>query len=236
MTTSALARMSLIGGLALLVLGEGCGHPPPEGYGNADILATVPSDVMVKVLDFRISAPHGVLASGQIHARHAQNEFEQLVTHVPASDDAHVDVTGKATDGKTNCTGSAPIEVLKGVTTRVHVSVQCRGVNDGMIHISVGLACPPTPQLVSYMISPLSASVGGTVDVAAIDQDTDAGTLAYVWLASTGTFADPSSAATTYQCAAPGPVSMTLVVSTGDCQETHVITDVTCSGLDGGQD
>jgi hypothetical protein len=239
MKTSTLARVGLTVALALGAVG--CGHPPHTAFGNVELLATVPSDVLVDTLDFRISDDHSdqdggsTLVSGRIHTRHPQEEFAQLITHVPAGEAERIDVDSKSTDGQRVCTGSVPLIVKKGMTTRVHVALTCRGVNDGIVHITVGVvSCPQTP-FVSYTISPLSASVGASIDVAAIDQDADAGVLSYSWTATTGTFADPSAAATTYRCASAGPVTMTLVVMSNGCEETHTIGGVMCSpGTDAG--
>jgi hypothetical protein len=239
MKTSALARVGLISGVvatASLAAGFlGCGHPPPANPGNVDVIATVPVDVQVDALDFRILGPNSTLVAGHIHTPRPQEEFEQLVRQVPAGPDETIDITAKALDGQHTCMGSAHLEVRKGVTTRVHVPLECHGPGDGVVHISVGVACPQTQHLVSYMISPLSASVGGTVDVVAMEEDADAGALRYTWTATTGTFADPAAASTTYRCDSPGPVSMTLIVSAAECEETHTITEVTCSANgDGG--
>ena len=204
----------------------GCGHPPPEGVANVDILATVPSGVLVDTVDFRISSPKEVLASGRIHTPKPQNELHELVTHVPITTDERVDLTAKSTDGMTSCAGSAPIEVRKGATTRVHVMMQCHGAGDGMVKIVVGVECAQA-QLTSYSVTPLAASVGGTIAVSATAAGVDGGTLKYAWRATSGTFTDPTASATSYRCSAPGPVTITLVVSQPTCDEDYM-SSVTC--------
>jgi hypothetical protein len=147
---------------------------------------------------------------------------------------ARVDVTATSADGHEGCTGSAVFDVVKNATTRVRVALICQGLDDGIIHITIGVACP-TAHLVSYTVSPLSATVGDTIDVAAVDEDPDAGALQYTWMATTGAFADDSAAATTYLCTNAGPVTMTLVASSDACQEAHAIA-ATCvaPGADAG--
>jgi hypothetical protein len=222
-------RLALPASLLILVV-MSCGHPPHDSFGNVDVLVTVPADVLVNAVDFRISGPDSELVSGQIHSRSPQEEFETLVTHVPVGNEQTIDVTAKSIDGLDVCTGTSSLEVRKGATTRVHVALDCHGVHDGVVHIVVGVACPQS-HLASYAISPLSVSVGGMIDVAAVDQDADAGALRYAWTATTGTFSDPNANATTYRCVAPGQFAITLVVVAGSCQETYS-TNVTCSAPD----
>jgi hypothetical protein len=240
MKTSTLPRVGLIGGLTLaagVTVGvEGCGRTSGAGFGNIEVLATVPDDVSVDQLSFKISDLGAVVATGHVRAPRPQEEFSDLVKDVPVGD-YDVDVDAPSTDGKLDCEGSASLEVRKGLTTRIHVALACHVVGDGIVQIKIGVVCAST-HLVSYAISPLSASVGATIDVAAIDEDPDAGALTYAWSATTGTFADPAAATTTYRCTAAGGIEMTLVATSNGCQETHTIA-VTCvkgGGADAGRD
>ena len=243
--TMTTAGVGLTTVLALFTIGSsvlagGCGRPSQRAFGNVDLIVDVPADVELTPLEFEISEGDAPVAAGRIAAPRAARELSQLVTRVPVSDDARVDVTGMSSDGLEGCTGSAPFAVARNATTRVRVTLVCQGVDDGMVHITIGIVCPGA-HLVSLTVSPLSASVGETIDVAAVDRDPDAGVLRYAWSATAGTFEAPSSATTTYRCTSPGAVTMSLVVSSDLCEESHTIGGVTCfvassGGADAGAD
>jgi hypothetical protein len=104
------------------------------------------------------------------------------------------------------------------------------GDNNGHVVISVGIQCPGL-RVSQYTLSPLSTSVGGTIDVmaAGTDDSSDAAIISYAWSAPTGKFSDPASAHTTYTCTAPGEVTLTVTVSNGDCRAMGGMM-VTCRG------
>jgi hypothetical protein len=226
------ARVGLTAAISLFatVLGAGaggCNHPgPSSSFGNVALTVTVPYDVQVQVITYEITGNGLMPAIGHIKASHPQQQFAKLITHVPAGEDYLLGVSAKSVDGQEICEGTAQIEVRKRATTRVHIALGCRGASDGMVHIAVGVVCPGV-RLVSYTVSPLTASVGGTISVAAAAADVDAGSLTFAWSASSGTYAEPAASNTTYRCTTPGPVTMTLLVHADFCQESNSIM-VTC--------
>jgi hypothetical protein len=84
------------------------------------------------------------------------------------------------------------------------------------------------PNVFAATASPPSATIGEsvTVNVSAGDPDPD-DQLTYAWTATTGTFAMPLAASTTYVCSAEGTATITAKVSDGGCTETATIM-VTC--------
>jgi hypothetical protein len=239
MTTAGTIVLALFA-VGLGVSAGGCGRPSQHAFGNVDLIVDGPTGVELAPLDFTLSENDAPVAVGRLAAPRGAHEFTELVPRVPVSDDARVDVTGKSADGQKGCTGSASFAVERNATTRVHVTLICEGVDDGMIHITIGIVCPGA-HLVSLTVSPLSASVGETIDVTAVDQDPDAGVLQYSWSANAGTFEAPTAATTMYRCTRPGSVTMSLVVSSSLCEESHTIGGVTCfvassGGADAGAD
>jgi hypothetical protein len=204
----------------------GCDHPAHSSFGSVALTVTVPSDVEVQLVEYEITGNGIMPLAGRIKTPHPQQQFARLVTHVPSGTDYPLSVSAKSTDGQKLCAAAATIEVRKQTTTRVHLALPCQGIGDGMVHISVGIACPGV-HLVSYTVSPLTASIGGTIAVTAVPGDPDSGALTFAWTASSGTFADPAASHTTFQCATAGPVTITLRTQGDICQENDSL-EVTC--------
>jgi hypothetical protein len=203
------------------------GHVDPTGI---DLTVTVPADVKVRELTFQLIG-QGKPIAGRWFSPQPQ-QFERLITHVPPGDDYHLAVTAKSIDGKSSCIREMMVSVQKNAITRVHAALACQG-GDGSILISIGVACTKL-QLATYTVSPLAASVGGTITLSATPL-VDAGVLEYLWTAPAGTFEDPEAEQTTYRCEKPGHIRVNLLVVAPDvCQENHDI-EIECLGLsDGG--
>ena len=84
------------------------------------------------------------------------------------------------------------------------------------------MACTKS-QLATFTVSPLSASVGGTLALTATPLVADAGTLDFLWTAPSGTIGDPEAAQTTYRCVKAGHFRLNLLVISSICQENHDI-------------
>ncbi len=82
---------------------------------------------------------------------------------------------------------------------------------------------------VTTSASPLSTSVGATIDVMGMGNDIDlSDRLTYLWTAVSGAFADAKAPNTTYTCTEPGTHVLTVRVSDGRCEGVSAIP-VTCS-------
>ena len=86
--------------------------------------------------------------------------------------------------------------------------------NDAPIRINVTVDRCPT---VLAAASPSMTALGRSVAVDATADDPDGDALTYLWSAPTGTFATPAAASTTYTCAKPGDVMLTVTVSDRRC-------------------
>lgn len=213
----------------------GCGNAS-QSFGGVNMTVTVPEGVQVQsaeyTLDDKVNAPsEGVMGGSQ-----PERQFVELITHVPVSDQYVATVQAESVDGQMICAGSAVVEVMNGVTSRVQVALKC----GGHVLVSIGVSCRDTP-LVSFLVSPLAASVGAYVIGQAVSARPDAGSLTFTWSAPSGTFADPSASQTTFTCTQAGPVKLTLQVEDDErCQQSYSSL-VTCfsapdAGADAGPD
>jgi hypothetical protein len=204
-----------------------CNRPSPN-EGDVDVIATLSDDVDVEVLTIALSGNGIAARTGELHLPKSQRQVEKLISHVPEGDDYALDLSAKSVDGQFICQGAATsISVRKSTVTRVHVALACVDENGGNVVINVGVVACTGGHLVNYTVSPLTASVGDTIAVTATTIKPDAGALTYDWSAPSGTFADPSSAQTTYQCETAGHVTINLRVTGSSCAETQSV-DVDC--------
>jgi hypothetical protein len=227
-------RLGRIYALALFVSGLApiaCGHPPAH-RGAVDFIATLPSDVTVAALTYQLTGEgFGGLAGG-IHVSEPQQQFEKLINSIPVGEDDELAIGATSADGKLTCKGSTRLTVRQGLVTRVHVPLTCSS-GDGNVLINVnvvsmGSACPGV-QLVDYMVSPLTASIGDAIACTANTRVSDPGALTYAWSAPSGRFADPTSAHTIYRCDTAGFVMLSLRVTESGCSENETVV-VDCVG------
>lgn len=221
-------RLGLVA-LAASVLGlapTACDHAPHADRTAIDLTVTVPADVKVREFAYQVSGKNIKPLGGRVQTPQPQHQFEKLITHVPTGEHFELAVNAKSVDAKRTCTATAPLSVQANAVTRVHAELSCAG-GDGTVLISVGLACT-TIHLATYTVSPLSASVGGTITLTATPLELDAGTLHYLWTASEGTFDDQTASQTNYRCENVGRMHLNLtVIADHICTENHAI-DVDC--------
>jgi hypothetical protein len=84
----------------------------------------------------------------------------------------------------------------------------------------------PTITWVSIVPNELDVGAGGEATLSAMATAPFGGIPVLLWSAPTGTFGDPTAATTTFQCTAPGMVTVTLTASDQGCstQQSGVIT------------
>jgi hypothetical protein len=93
--------------------------------------------------------------------------------------------------------------------------------------------CPPThigrlsvkgqvlncPTITVFQVSPTQLGPRDEAQLTATAVDVDSNNLSFAWTATSGTIADPSVASTTFRCSGPGPVTVNLTVSDGQCDD-----------------
>jgi hypothetical protein len=225
MQTLAYAR-GLIVTAVLGVLALACDHP--RLTGNVSLTVSVPSDVSVTTVDYDITGEGLSDTGGNIRVLNPSRTFSKLVSHIPVGEGYVVRVKATSVGGDLQCTGMAGTDVRPNATAVVDVTLTCLAAGDGQIHIAIGVVCPWFA-VTSYSVSPLAASVGGTIAVSAMTSDADGAAITYQWTATAGSFEAPTDATTVYTCTTPGSIVLTAIAQTGPCQAARTIP-VTCLG------
>jgi hypothetical protein len=208
-------------GAAMSVVATGCGEPGPSG--NVFLQVTITGDAPVTEAQYDIVRPGGDKVTGTIQGSPPDPSFTRLISHVPVGNDYQGHVIAHSSDQQIVCEGSTTFDVHPNSTTLVKLAVGCHGVNDGMVVITVGVVCPGFV-IQALNVAPLSASVGGTIDVNAAATSIDAGTPTYRWSAPVGSFARTAEAQTSYTCTTPGPVALTVTASSDACRDSQSVT------------
>ena len=91
------------------------------------------------------------------------------------------------------------------------------------------------PTITSVSISPneLDLGAGGQATLTATASVPFNGIAGLSWSAPSGAFGDPNAAATTFQCTAPGMVTVTVTATYDGCS-TQQSGEITCLAPDGG--
>jgi len=145
-----------------------------------------------------------------------------------------IELEATSEDGESSCRGSAMFDATAGVTTEVAVLLRCPtgerfgGVRvNGMVKICA--------ELTEAVVAPLQTSIGNVISVGSQAKGEEGDTIEYAWTADSGTFADPSAAATFYRCEETGNHELTVSVTSE--QFEHCIdswsVDITCVDGDG---
>ncbi|HEX4403983.1 MAG TPA: hypothetical protein VH560_04095 [Polyangia bacterium] len=215
--------------MGLGVSAGGCGNAS-HAFGDVIMTVTVPDDVQIQsasyTLDDMIDAP----SMGVIGGSQPVQQLDELISHVPASAQYALTVQAETADGLMDCTGSAPVTVMNGATTRVQVTLKC----GGHVLVGIGVTCDASP-LVDFLVSPLAASVGTYVIAQAAPSRPDGGPLTFAWSGSPGVFADAAASQTTFTCSQPGPVTIKHQVHDDElCQQSYASTVTCLSAVDAG--
>ena len=119
---------------------------------------------------------------------------------------------------------------FRAVSAWAGVALAACGGNDAAAACDTFVDASRCPDLSSLQVGPSSAPVGGSVAVTAVVASGRAGEIpALAWSATSGTFANAGSAVTTFTCAEPGAVTVTVMATEDGCSET-LTASVTCLG------
>ncbi len=137
-------------------------------------------------------------------------------------------------DDESTCRGSATFDVTVGVATEVAVLLRCKvGERFGAVRVNGKLNI--CAELTKAVIAPLQTSVGNVITVRSQAEDAEGDTIEYAWTANSGTFANPSAAATFYTCEETGNHQLSISVTDDGfeyCVDSWTV-DVTCVDGDG---
>jgi cysteine-rich repeat protein len=234
-TTTLLVTLILMISAALSAC-SGKHEADPDTYGSTTMQITLPSGQTINSVQYRITGNSITPITGSVNVSGPGSTVSFLIGGIPQGMGYLVELTATTTDGVTTCGGQATFNVIAGQITQVTVALQCQGDNNGGVVVN-GVWCPT---IASYTASPLAASVGGTISVAATAYDLDAtddATPTFAWSASAGTFASATSSATSYTCTTAGTQTITInvgatspTVNVSSCADTAAFT-VTCVPL-----
>jgi hypothetical protein len=192
--------------------------------GTVKLALTLPDATTLDVVSYKVIASDGitVLANGAINTSD-RGATPSVDVSVVASMNDKVNLHG-VTSANVVCDGtSVAFNVIAGQVDFVAVTLVCGGsqLQSGSGSVIVNgtvVGGDNCPVLQSWMASPLQSSITGQIDVSALATDADTTatppqTLSYAWTASAGTFVNPTSATTKYNCSVAGDQTLTITVS-----------------------
>ena len=179
-----------------------------------------------------IVGPNAFSKTGTIDLS-AATAFSATIGGIPAGTGYSISLSATATDGTTQCAGSATFDVAARATTSVSVALDChQAARTGSIGLNgVVNVCPVIDALSA---NPSQVNVGSSIALAGSAHDSDSGPspVSYHWSATSGTFNDPTLQNPTFTCTGAGPATITLLASDGDTTPGRADTltaIVTCS-------
>jgi 3-phytase len=209
----------------VLALSIGCSRPRSETVedtAGAIGLALQVGGHSINSASYTLTGPGGFSRMGTIDLGHS-NTFTAIIGGIPAGTGYNIALTAGATG--VACQGSASFAVVAKATTTVMVKLACREApRNGSVMVQGTLNLCPV--IDSASSTPAEVNVGSSLALSGSAHDADVGpqALSYAWTAAPGvSLSGASSAHAQLTCLAPGPVSVTLTVSDGDCTESLVM-------------
>jgi hypothetical protein len=225
-------RSTLCAAALLLTAAAGCSHDDgaPIATGSALLGVSLPASVNITTIHYTISG------NGITPITDTVGDGGTTLSGIPQGTNYLVEFSSASTDGQVTCAGKSNFDINSDALTQVTVVMHCKAsnVNTGSVQVN-GVWCPV---LASYTATPLSVPVGGQITVTATATDldtTDDGTPTFLWSATSGSFASPTSATTRYTCTAVGTQTLTIniggtspTVNLSTCADSRTTT-VTCT-------
>jgi|GEM_PF-1390404 len=213
---SGLAALSLTGALASCSKLDTRTLATDHSVGAIGLALQLAPGVQVNSVSYIVSGPNGYRSTGTVDTSESTS-FSALIGGIPAASGYGISLNAVSADGQTTCSGQASFTVVAGQTNAVTIALQCQGPNrDGEITVNATFSLCPV--IDSFSITPLSIVVGGKISLTVSAHDPDPGPkpLSYTWTATQGTFSDPSSPNTTYECTAAGTLLLNVAASDGN--------------------
>jgi Lamin Tail Domain len=221
---------SLVVAVVCFVFGTlGCSPRGADDVGGVGLALQVAPGVSLGSVSYSITGPGGFARSGAFDESHSTT-LSATIGGLPAGDGFAVALSATASDGATQCAGSAPFSVVAHATTGVTVHLLCHEPSKtGSVLVNGSLNVCPVVDGVSA--TPDEVLVGSSIALvgAAHDADGAPAPLTTHWTASAGTLSDASATSPTFTCTTGGIATITLAVSDGDCGDSQSVT-VTCTG------
>jgi hypothetical protein len=185
--------------------------------GTLGMSLTLPGGQSLNTLTWVITGPNGASTVVQQGTLNVQNSLSIAFTvgGIPAGSNYTIALSGTSTDGSVVCAGSAQFNVAAHATTTVSDLLQCNAQMPDTGSVAVVGQTYGCAAVSSVTVLPSETIVGTSVAVSATAVAANPGGVTYAWSAPSGSFAAPTAASTSYTCAAPGTVTLTLSVGDG---------------------
>jgi hypothetical protein len=233
----AVGRSTIVLAAAATLAATGCDAGPTSQNQDADpgavsmALELAPGSSL-NAVDYQISGPGSFMKSGTLDVSHSAT-LSASFSPLPPGTGFQLELRGTSVDGNARCLGSASFDVAARATTNVLVHLLCQQMtrNGSAALNGVLNACP---LIDGVGASPAEVLVGQTLGLTATAHDLDGAPspLGYQWSAPGATLSDATAQNPRLTCTAPGPVTLTLVVSDGDptsgCPDTQTMI-VSCT-------
>lgn len=203
--------------------------------GTVGLAITLGDGVTVDAVSYTVTAVDGqVVASDDIRVSDPSSTVSVRLG-LPVGAGYTIRMSAETHEGA-RCAGSARFDVSSGVTQQVYVDLVCGTTN---VNTELGSAevigqiaeTSDCASLAFYSVSPLRASVGGSIALAGA-ANPSATPVTYSWAASSGTVANPAAAETTFTCTEAGAVTLTFGASDADGCGSSTALEVECVGVE----
>ncbi len=189
------------------------GSTGSEDAGAIGLALQVSPGNNVSSATYTISGPNGYESAGTVAVGDSP-DVPVVVQHLPNGVGYQMEVSGTASDGVTQCQGTASFDVANNATSTVLVHLVC-GVPSGDLQLNGTINI--CPMLDGLSANPSAIRVGGTAALTTTAHDADNGPapLSYQWSANGALLKTPGPNLT-FACSSPGDVTIKVVLSDGD--------------------
>jgi hypothetical protein len=241
------ARLTALTALALgaSVVAGGCAkHSGEEPPGSLQLALTVPGAFTLQTVDYRVftaSNANFLVGTFNVSDPNAAVALDLALAagHYDIALTAHTN-PGSPTDhvfsGSTATATPPGFNILSGQTTIVNLTLSDAAVTPtpatGIARVSATVVPNDNaPVIDSVVVAPAQTSVNASIDVKVVAHDQDSGdTITYLWTATDGAFAAPTSAITTYSSPSGGSKTLTITVTDSRGSSVAVQLPVTIIG------
>jgi hypothetical protein len=236
-TLGLLALALSLGGASL----SGCSktsEPSAQAreLGGLGFKLTLPNNVTVETIDYRITGPGSYMKSGSIPVGGSGTTFSAKIDGIPVGSGYTMKLDATESNNSTKCMGTAMFDITANSVTAVTVRLLCPGTKTGgsngdgtgSVMINGQLDICPVVETAIATPSGMTVALSGT----ASDQDNGPGALTYKWTASAGTLSGSSGNSVTLNCpASGGDVTVTFEVGEADttCSDKITLPPVDCN-------
>lgn len=188
---------------------------PEAAHTGTVALAIASGGVSVRSVRYTVRGSSGTLLIDAAREVSSSEATLVLDLRVPVGSGYSLALEAEG-EGGIRCSGGAEFDVLENLTTDVAVSLQCEP--SGGVRVVGSLVAPGACPAVELTGLTAPVAVGDAVQLSAATPL--AGNPSYAWAASGGALESSLSAAATFRCTEPGPVTLTLTATDAGCAST----------------